>query len=412
MNRAELVRRHGLWLVFVVAAIVYFHRFAQHGQGMALYPLGGDCVLRQQALKICAPMFTYPPAFAFTMIPFALVSAFVWYLGWYLITLAATILSYRLAEALARQLVPGPWLERDLIRLRLISLVLSLKFILSVYENQAYDLFVLPPILYGLLCLTRGRDLAGGASLAVAAALKATPLLFLPYLLLRRRFAAALGFTVIFLGASFLPDLFFTQAGGSSYFAAWLRNIAAGALDEGAANANTGFFAGTNILNHSIHGAVARLVDGTFLQADFPLVLRAVQLLFVAVVGLLLLRSARRPDTIPAEGALVLIAMLMLSPMTSRSHYVSLLLPYTLLSAYWLRDRRTKGVGLALLALSFLLATATSNDLVGSRVTTWAYRNNLIELGALILIPYLAIVIWPRKERAAAGELRETVPSA
>jgi len=412
MNRAELVRRHGLWLVFVVAAIVYFHRFAQHGQGMALYPLGGDCVLRQQALKICAPMFTYPPAFAFTMIPFALVSDFAWNLGWYLITLAATILSYRLAEALARQLVPGPWLERDLIRLRLISLVLSLKFILSVYENQAYDLFVLPPILYGLLCLTRGRDLAGGASLAVAAALKATPLLFLPYLLLRRRFAAALGFTVIFLGASFLPDLFFTQAGGSSYFAAWLRNIAAGALDEGAANANTGFFAGTNILNHSIHGAVARLLDGTFLQADFPLVLRAVQLLFVAVVGLLLLRSARRPDTIPAEGALVLIAMLMLSPMTSRSHYVSLLLPYTLLSAYWLRDRRTKGVGLALLALSFLLATATSNDLVGSRVTTWAYRNNLIELGALILIPYLAIVIWPRKERGAAGELRETVPSA
>jgi hypothetical protein len=121
--------------------------------------------------------------------------------------------------------------------------------------------------------------------LAVAAALKATPLLFLPYLLLRRRFAAALGFSEIFLGASFLPDLFFTQEGGGR-------------------------------------------------------------------------------------------------------------------------------VGLALLALSFLLATATSNDLAGSQVTTWAYRNNLIELGALILIPYLAIVIWPRKERAAAGELREAAPSA
>jgi hypothetical protein len=61
-------------------------------QGMALYPLGGDCMLRQQALKICTPMFTYPPAFAFTMVPFALASDFVWNLGWYLITLAATIL--------------------------------------------------------------------------------------------------------------------------------------------------------------------------------------------------------------------------------------------------------------------------------------------------------------------------------
>jgi hypothetical protein len=412
MNRGELFRRHGLWLVFIAAAIFYFHRFSQHGEGMALYPFGGDCMLRQQALNTCAPTFTYPPAFAFTMIPFTLVSDFVWNLGWYLITLGATILSYRLAEALARQLVPGPWPERDLIHLRLISLVLSLKFILAVYENQAYDLFVLPAILYGLLCLTRGRDLAGGTSLAVAAALKATPLLFLPYLLLRRRFAAALAFTVVFLGASFLPDLFFTQEGGGSYFVAWLRNIGAGALNEGAANVNTGFFAGTNPLNHSIHGAVARLVDGTFLQADFPLVLHGVQLLFVAAVGLLLLRSARRPDTIPAEGALVLIAMLMLSPMTSRSHYVSLLLPYTLLTAYWLRDRRTKGLGLALLALSFLLATASSNDLVGSQVTKWAYHNNLIELGALILIPYLAIVIWPRKDRAAAGELRQAVPSA
>jgi hypothetical protein len=55
---------------------------------------------------------------------------------------------------------------------------ISLKFILAVYEDQAYDLLVLPLILSGILALTDRRDVMAGATLAVAAALKITPLLF------------------------------------------------------------------------------------------------------------------------------------------------------------------------------------------------------------------------------------------
>lgn len=368
-------------------------------------------MLQQQALHACAIMFTYPPAFALAMVPFSFLSNGMWNVAWYIVTLGATIISYRLAEALALRLVPGPWPERELIFLRVGSLLLSLKFILVVYENQAYDLVVLPLILSGLLCLIDKRNLAAAVLLAVAAALKATPILFLPYLLLRRRFAAAAAFMAVLAGVSFLPDLFFTPQGSSSgYFMTWFNNIASGALIEDPAKAKNAFWAGPNAHNHSIHGSIARLVDGTSFQADFPLILHAAQLLFVVLIGLLLVLSIRREDTIPAEGSLVIIAMLMLSPMTSRSHYVNLLLPYTVLMAYWLRDQRTKTFGTVVLGISFLLATATSNDLVGRAFSEWAFRTSHIEIGTLILIAYLAVVVWPREGVNSVSDVRK--PSA
>jgi glycosyl transferase family 87 len=393
MTRDEFVRRHGPWLAFLIAAAAYFPRFAHDSPGL-LYRQAGECLFKQQVLQACVPPFTYPPAFAFTMIPFALLPEGLWNIAWYLVTLAATVISYRLAEALALHLVPGPWPPRDLARLRIAALLLSVKFILAVYENQAYDLFVLPFTLYGLLCLVEKREIAGAASLALAAALKAMPLIFLPYLLLRRRFAGAAVFVAVLAGASFLPDVFLTpQGAGSGYFMTWLRDIASGGLLEQPAAGQAPFWAGANPLNHSIHGAIARLVDGTSYQGDFLVILRAAQLLFAGILGLLLILSARRDSTIPVDGALLIVAMLMLSPMTSRSHYVTLMLPYTVLVAYWLRDRRTRRVGAIVLAVSFVLATATSSDLVGHALTDWAYRTSQMELGAMVLIVYLAVII-------------------
>lgn len=394
MKRDEFARRYGPWLAFLIAAAAYFPRFAQDSSGL-LYRHAGECLLQQQMLQACSPPFTYPPAFAFAMIPLAWLPEGMWNVVWYLITLAATVLSYKLAEALALRLVPGPWKPAELAKLRIISLLLSLKFILAVYENQAYDLFVLPLTLFGLLCLVEKRDATAGASLALAAALKAMPLIFLPYLLLRRRFIGAAVFIVVLVGASFLPDMFLTPQGAArGYFATWLRDIAGGALLEHTGAGQAGFWAGANYLNHSIYGAIARLVDATSYQGDFLVILRAAQVAFAGLLAVLLVVSARRESTIPVDGSLLIIAMLMLSPMTSRSHYATLILPYTVIVAYWLRDRRTRLLGTLVLGTSFVLATATSGDFVGKAMTDWAYRTSHIELGTLALIVYLAAIIW------------------
>src|SRR5262249_6833564 len=162
--------------------------------------------------------FTYPPFFAFVMLPFAPMPMWLRDLVWYLVTFAATIGAVKLSEPIARKAVAAPPESTELCWLRFFTLLLSAKLILAVSENQAYDALVPIAVLAGLAALTSGRGLAAGAGLALAAALKATPLIFLPYLLWMRYFAAAAAFVVVYATASLSPDIFFAPADAHSYF--------------------------------------------------------------------------------------------------------------------------------------------------------------------------------------------------
>jgi hypothetical protein len=89
--------------------------------------------------------------------------------------------------------------------------------------------------------------------------------------------------------------------------------------------------------------------------------------------------------------------------MTSRSHYVELLLPYMTLVALNLRDQRTARLGRAVLLASFALVTLAGNDAVGEAFTIWAYRHSAMVLGALVLLIYFAALVMEqfRREQAA-----------
>jgi hypothetical protein len=146
-------------------------------------------------------------------------------------------------------------------------------------------------------------------------------------------------------------------------------------------------------LNHSLRGAVALNVDEAHHRSLFEAVLASADGCFIVVVGTLLAISPRRPQSIAIDGPLLLIAMPMLSPMTSRSHYVALLLPYmTLLACNW-HDQRTGTLGRAMLLFSFALVTLAGNDGVGQAFTVWAYRHSAMVLGTLVLLIYFAVVV-------------------
>jgi Glycosyltransferase family 87 len=235
-----------------------------------------------------------------------------------------------------------------------LDILISLKFILAVFENQGFDLLVLPAILIGILALAQGRDVLSGVSLAVATALKVTPLLFLPYLIFKRRFVAATVFAAALAAFCFLPDLFFRPQGGEhGYFIAWLHDVAIAGLTENPSAAPHPFWDSANPYNLSLRGALALALDGTSYASHFKTWLRVLQISFIAATGALLLAS-RKKDLIPVEGAVLIIAMLILSPMSSRDHFVSLILPYYLIVAGVMRAQRTAAfVGITVLALSF-----------------------------------------------------------
>jgi hypothetical protein len=405
---SKILWRYGPWLLILVAAAAYYPRFAKAPVGMEMYPQAAYCLLHGQMLDSCDTRYTYPPLFAFLMLPFEPMPLWLRNLVWYLVTVGATIGSFKLAEKIARNAVVAPPLNAgELSWLRLLALV---------FENQAYDALVLLVLLLGLAALMTGRELWGGAGLAFAAALKATPLIFLPYLLWRRRFAAAAAFVVVFLAASFLPDLLFAPAGvGHGYFIAWLREVGGAPFGVDPGSFDDNFWAGANIMNHSLRGAVSLNIDETTQHALNHAVLYAIDAAFIIVVGTLIAMSPPDRASFAFDGSLVIISMLMLSPMTSRSHYVALMLPYMTLIALGFRDQRTVNLGRVVLALSFALVTVSGNDLVGETVTVWAYHHSFMVLGTLVLLIYFAALALDRSRRdnfAAAPAATRAAPDA
>ena len=144
-----------------------------------------------------------------------------------------------------------------------------------------------------------GRELWAGVGFGFAAALRATPLVFLPYLLWRRHFVAAAAFAVAFLIASFLPDLFFTPVVAQhGYFVTWLREVAGASFGVDPGSAKLAFWSGANIMNHSLHGAVSLNLNETTQHSLHSAVLYAIDAAFIIVVGTMIVLSPNRRELI------------------------------------------------------------------------------------------------------------------
>lgn len=381
-----------LWLGLCAISVAYFiFHFAKYPGGAKLYQNAAQCLWDQKMLQVCDPFFTYTPTFAFVMLPAAAMPMWLLLPIWFVVTFGCAVWCCMLAEQLVVQTFQGKWPNRDRELLRIGAIFVSLKYILAVFENQGFDLLVLPAIFIGILALAQRRDVVAGLSLAAAAALKVTPLIFLPYLLFKRRFAAAAIFAAALAFFCFLPDLFFGPGGGEhGYFLTWVRDVAiAGVTDQ--SSAPHPFWFGANPYNLSLKGAVALALNETAYQGELQIWLRAVQLAFCIMIGALLLSSWRK-ELVPIDGAILIIAMLMLSPMSSRDHFVALLLPYYLIVAGLLRGQRSASIGLACLVLSFIL-TGIPREIVPRAYSEFMRMHSDTVYGTIILLIYLGLML-------------------
>ena len=99
LARSATFARRSTWL-FWTAVGLYYLRFIKRPDGMTLYPLGARCLLEGQPLASCAEGFTYPPAFALAMVPFAPMPMWARNLVWYAVSIALLYGSVRLGERL------------------------------------------------------------------------------------------------------------------------------------------------------------------------------------------------------------------------------------------------------------------------------------------------------------------------
>src|SRR5262249_26545691 len=139
------------------------------------------------------------------------------------------------------------------------------RHLLSPLENQSHDLLVFLCALLAIDALCASRPTTAGVVAGLGAALKATPLLFMPLLLWQRRFTAAVVLGLSLTAFPFVPDLLFPAKDHGSWTVGWYRTFIA-PIKPGETAVAVGAWYPWNMLNQSLAGTTYRL----FTPVDHP----------------------------------------------------------------------------------------------------------------------------------------------
>jgi hypothetical protein len=382
-------------------AIAGFFFWIRRTEDFGGYLWAGEAVLKGRPLyEGFAPGVrnTWPPFFALLAVPLALLdrlspllSRGVW--------IAASLASLLVVLAIVARRLAGKRLrlraevgegEISLAAGALVApLLLTDRFVSTNFDHLQVNLLLFALVLAGLELGARGRGGAGGVLIGFASAIKVMPLVFVPYLVWRRKWKPAAAAAASFAAFSLSPAFVLGPARFSSEVAAWRAEVAKG---WGVGKMNQSVFALFDRLLG--HGFMPLAAPGdTFAPESgrlVPAVATAVLALLVAGVALVLFRGT--VDGSPAElceWSAVFTVSALFSPVAWKAYFCVLLLPNALLFAAWrdpARPGRSRRIAGALLLGAALCAWLPSPGLVGGRLAGRLEMSSLPALSALILL--------------------------
>ncbi len=217
----------------------------------------------------------------------------------------------------------------------------------------------------------------GAASIGLSAAAKCTPLLFVPWLVFRRRWSLAAVAVLVMIGVNVVPDLFLPSTNGELRLWTWARTYFAPLLHPNYAVG--AWFTGLDF-NHSLSGVFRRLAPA---DAVRPLWIAAVAAL-IFTSGASIVRSRRAGESVErVEIGMILCLMVLISPASSKPHFCVLLLPaWTVAREAFVRN---DAVLFAATVASALMGILANKDLVGATLYDAAKWSGVITWQALLL---------------------------
>lgn len=385
-------RRVAVGMLLGLGLCVYGIRTVTRVGGVEVLARGAHRLMAREVISRMedAP-FTYPPFAALGATPLAQLSLPLAKILWY----AANVGLAAGAVAASRALAGCGW------RAAALGTLLSAQGILAVFENQAYDLFVFGWTVAGIWGVARGRPLLGGAAIGIAAALKASPILYVPALALLGCWRAAGAAGAAGLACSILPDVLFGwPAGGRPHLVDWADKVLV-------SHTLTPWY-GWDELNQALWAALYRWCSaksvsmvqvGHLSDPAFRVLVGLSTATLAAAAGLALWRLGRRGGAEARTLGLALVGplMLLVSAMSSKSHFCAMLLPNILVCARAATFPRFLrwGWGIAVL----LLGGISGRDLYGERLAKLGYHAGDVTLSALLtfwMLLWLARNIPPR----------------
>lgn len=385
---------------------------------LPVYTTGGARMLEGEEIyrPTDAKPFTYPPFFALPFVPFAWVPDSLHRAIWYLVNVASLVWIVVMLRRIALARRPAGRRERWL---WILVLALAGRHVAATFQNQSHDLLVFLPLVLAARSFWWHRELRGGAWCGLAAACKATPLLFLPTFLGQLRVRAALGLLIALVAATLLPDLVLPRDDGLMWVVAWYDTFL-GAVEAGSPAAGSGAWNAASSLNQNLAGSIYRLsvpveVPGPFVEdvaiwhpseRTRKLVTLAAQLAVVAVIAFGAWPTRARGEANDDRGwrrigevGLVACGMVLLSPMSSKSHFCVLLLP-AVFCAVELLWRRFRIVPAAFLVVAFVFGTLTSKGVFGRDLGNRILAMGSVAWSAVALLVATALLLASPRSRS------------
>jgi hypothetical protein len=402
----------------VLAFVASFIAYARRSVDFVFYAAEGNAFFDGRDIYLDTPSGsnTMPPFFSLVAVPIGLLDRVSPYLN-HVIWIALNWVAILMALDLIARMIYGKRLrfrpdESSLTITSpelLVPFALALPFILNNFELLQINIILFTLTLWGLYLQANGRDAAGGITIALAAAMKVMAIVFLPYLLYRKRWRAAFWMAAATLFFSFSPALIIGWAKFWKDIASW--RVALSATLGSGNSLQSVYSMWDRILGY---GYVPFAVPGTFLLpfsgAPSAKLAWEISCAVVAVLGLIACRGTPRPDSrwAQVEWALVFVAGTILSPLTRKPYLVVLLLPYALLYAAWHSvdlEPRLRRLLRNVAFVCFVMSVPTMHDVIGKSLAVRLEMGSIVTYGTLIMLGGL---LWyrsraPRQELADAG---------
>jgi hypothetical protein len=412
---ARLLRAVGGGVLAVVLFAVYARTCAiGNGDFAAFWDVGRAALARGD---IYAPGPTmrmyvfYPPHFSLVMLPFGLLPRVAAGWAWFALKLGAMILLVRWIAAVLEDAAPGlhGWRRAAAVALPLVILVNPFN---SEFKLGQVNVFVLCATVYAMVALERGRPWRGAVAFSLAL-VKATPWVFVPWLLMRRQWGFVARLACV--GAGWLAALAAWYGPGRvvPLVEQWLRlsRSVKMAVDSMA------YFENQSLVGVAARLAVAfpalqRRVLGVPLHE--PLWMAAGAALF-AVLFAIVRRDRFRPALPATEFAYVCVVMMLFGPDTRWAHQVQVVVPLVIVTAISLRtgaipwlsgasDAPSPGTPLQLrriaqvvLAAGVVLLVLLARDVVGKPLDN-ALRDARLHFAYLVVLAATLAAVLRRPE--------------
>ncbi|HLY11542.1 MAG TPA: glycosyltransferase family 87 protein [Planctomycetota bacterium] len=294
----------------------------------------------------------------------------------------------------------------------LLPLLLTLPYLLYHFQYHQVNLIVFALTLGGMTLQEEGKESLGGVLVGAGAALKVMPILFVPYLVYRRRWVAALSALAAAVVLTLSPSLLMGWDRFSDSFRYWLTILPHNPLWD-AGDRNQSVLAMWD--RYLGHGCIPLVSPGvvTLEMSGAPIV-RMAWMATVVITGLFMLLAFRGPLRRGSMGAVaewsaLFVVSAIFGPVAWKHYLVVLILPNMLLYQLWRShpDGGTRRIAGAFLWGCFLLCLSSTRNLLPG---AWCMRVGMASNLTLAALTMGAGLLWLRR-RLSSGERSEETPS-